>query len=133
MPEAELKNRAESIQSTNHALLARGGAALLEMLDAIKQAKAAGAKEADLRPALELQRKAQWRLDFVSSENSMGFHAPPEVARILAESIDYSRQAQVSAQRVLLRPGVHLLPGPDGAIDFQGGPFPERFPIALGA
>ena len=54
---------------------------------------------------LLLQRRAQWRLDFVSSENYMGFHAPPEVARILAESIDYSRQAQVSAQRVLLRPG----------------------------
>ncbi len=28
-----------------------------------------------LAPALALQRKAQWRLDFVAAENSMGFHA----------------------------------------------------------
>ena len=33
-------------------------------------------------------------------------------------------------RRVLLRPGIRLLPGPDGKIDFGGGPFPERFVIA---
>jgi len=33
----------------------------------------------------------------VAAENSMGFHAPQEMARILAESIDMSRQAQVKA------------------------------------
>ena len=31
---------------------------------------------------------AQWRLDFVAAENSMGFHAPQEMARILGEAID---------------------------------------------
>ena len=46
---------------------------------------------------LELQRKAQWRLDFVAAENSMGFHAPQELARLLGESIDYSRQADARA------------------------------------
>jgi nitrite reductase (cytochrome c-552) len=51
---------------------------------------------------LELQRKAQWRLDFVASENSMGFHAAQEAARILAESIDYSRQAVAAAQALHL-------------------------------
>ncbi|HTN53512.1 MAG TPA: ammonia-forming cytochrome c nitrite reductase subunit c552 [Anaeromyxobacter sp.] len=45
----------------------------------------------------ELQRAAQWRLDLVAAENSMGFHAPQEMARILGESIDLSRQAQVKA------------------------------------
>lgn len=35
-------------------------------------------------------------------------------------------------RRVLLRPGIRLLPPPDGAIDFQGGPFPERFVVGLG-
>ena len=45
----------------------------------------------------ELQRQAQWRLDFVAAENSMGFHAPQENARILAESIDLSRQAEILA------------------------------------
>ena len=35
-------------------------------------------------------------------------------------------------RRFLLRPDPRLLPGPDGAIDFQGGPFPERFVLAFG-
>jgi len=34
-------------------------------------------------------------------------------------------------KRVILRPGVHLLAGEAGSIDFQGGPFPERFTIGL--
>jgi cytochrome P450 len=36
-------------------------------------------------------------------------------------------------RRVLLRPGVELLPAPEGTVDFAGGPFPERFVIRLGA
>jgi nitrite reductase (cytochrome c-552) len=63
-------------------------------------AKKAGATPEQLQSALELQRKAQWRLDFVAAENSMGFHAPAEVARILGESIDYSRQAQIAVQKM---------------------------------
>ena len=67
------------------------------MLDAIKVAKAGNATDAQLAPVLEMQRKAQWRLDFVAAENSIGFHAPQELARILGESIDMSRQAQLAA------------------------------------
>jgi nitrite reductase (cytochrome c-552) len=50
-----------------------------------------------LKEMEELQRAAQWRLDLVAAENSMGFHAPQEMARLLGESIDLSRQAQVKA------------------------------------
>jgi formate-dependent nitrite reductase cytochrome c552 subunit len=46
--------------------------------------------------AQELQRRAQFFLDFVEAENSMGFHAPQEAARILGESINFSRQGQVA-------------------------------------
>jgi nitrite reductase (cytochrome c-552) len=53
-----------------------------------------------LRELEELQRAAQWRLDLVAAENSMGFHAPQEMARLLGESIDLSRQAQVKATRL---------------------------------
>jgi nitrite reductase (cytochrome c-552) len=98
--EEELKTRAETIQGRHAALLERAGAALVDMLDAIKAAKAAGAADAELLPVLELQRKAQWRLDFVAAENSMGFHAPQEAARILGEAIDYSRQAQIAALKL---------------------------------
>jgi nitrite reductase (cytochrome c-552) len=54
-------------------------------------------KDPALKELEELQRAAQWRLDYVAAENSMGFHAPQEMARILGESIDLSRQAQVKA------------------------------------
>lgn len=67
----------------------------------------------------ELQRAAQWRLDFVASENSMGFHASQEMARILAESIDLSRQAQILALSALdggaASPAPPGEPEPDGA------------------
>ena len=68
----------------------------------LKAAKAAGASDAQLGPARALHRKAQWRLDFVAAENSMGFHAPQETARLLGESIDYGRQAQISVEKLRL-------------------------------
>ena len=96
-PENELMKRVETIQDRHFALLTRAGSALVDMIDAIKAAKEAKASDAQLTPILEMQRKAQWRLDFVAAENSMGFHAPQELARILGESIDMSRQAQLAA------------------------------------
>src|SRR5437762_9244169 len=88
--EKELEARVMTIQDRHHALLQRA-------------AKATGAFEGDLRPAQTLHRKAQWRLDFVAAENSMGFHAPQELARILGEAIDYARQGQREAERVTRR------------------------------
>jgi nitrite reductase (cytochrome c-552) len=99
-PEEEIRARAEAIQTRTHTLMQRAATALTEMLDSVSAAKRSGASSQQLAPALELQRKAQWRLDFVAAENSMGFHAPAEAGRILAESIDLSRQAQISAERL---------------------------------
>jgi nitrite reductase (cytochrome c-552) len=58
-------------------------------------------KDPAIKELGELQRAAQWRLDYVAAENSMGFHAPQEMARILGESIDMSRQAQLKAGEIL--------------------------------
>jgi nitrite reductase (cytochrome c-552) len=95
--EAEIQARVGAIQERTHALLERAATANVAMLDAIVTAKNRGAGPEQLAPALALQRKAQWRLDFVAAENSMGFHAPAEAARILAESIDYARQGELAA------------------------------------
>lgn len=95
--EEELKQRVDQIQQRNFDLLQRAGEALMAQLDAIEAAKQAGATEADLKVSLDLQRKAQWRLDFIAAENSMGFHAPQEAARVLGEAADYARQGQVAA------------------------------------
>jgi nitrite reductase (cytochrome c-552) len=99
-PEEELLARVQSIQDRTHALMARSGQALTDMLDAVKAAKDAGVAGADLKPVQDLHRKAQWRLDFVNAENSMGFHADQETARLLGESIDFFRQAQIAAQKL---------------------------------
>jgi len=99
-PESEIKDRVEAIQGRNFALLQRSGKALMDLIDAVVSAKKGGATPDQLHDALELQRKAQWRLDFVAAENSMGFHASQETARILAESIDYARQGEMAARRI---------------------------------
>jgi nitrite reductase (cytochrome c-552) len=54
-------------------------------------------KTPELKELENLQRSAMWRLDYVAAENSMGFHAPQELSRIMGESIDLARQAQVKA------------------------------------
>jgi nitrite reductase (cytochrome c-552) len=96
-PEAELRARVEEIQDRTRALLDRSEDALLQMMDAVKAAQAQGVGDEKLKEARERHRQAQWRLDFVAAENSMGFHAPQECARILGEAIDYARQGQISA------------------------------------
>jgi nitrite reductase (cytochrome c-552) len=100
VPEAELREKVETIQRLTLALMDRAAGAMTDMLDAILEAKAAGATEEQLAPLFALQRKAMWRLDYISSENSRGFHAPQDATRILGESIDYSRQAQAMALRL---------------------------------
>ncbi len=98
--EAELRDRITTIQTRHETLLELAAGAMTDMVDTIVAAKAAGATDEELAEVFALQRKAMWRLDFISSENSSGFHAPQEAARILAESIDYSRQAQSAALRL---------------------------------
>jgi nitrite reductase (cytochrome c-552) len=99
VPEAELAGRVLAIQDRHYALLQRAAKATTDMLDAIVAAQKSGASEAGLKNAAALHRKAQWRLDFVAAENSMGFHAPQEMARILGEAIDFARQGQIEAER----------------------------------
>jgi len=101
--EQELKERVQTIQDRTRGLIDRAAMAMTDMLDAIVTVQRAGANEGQLKPIRDLQRRAMWRLDFVSSENSKGFHADQESARILAESIDYSRQAQSASYQLLAR------------------------------
>ena len=98
--EESLREKVETIQSRTMVHMERAAAAMTDMLDAILEAKAAGVTDEQLAPVLTLQRKSMWRLDYISSENSRGFHADQEAMRILGESIDFSRQAQAAALRL---------------------------------
>jgi nitrite reductase (cytochrome c-552) len=94
--EDEIKARAEAIQDTTTSLLSRGEDAVLALIKDIEAAKKTGATDEQLKAARDFHRKAEWRLDYISAENSTGFHAPQETARLLAEAIDYARQGQAS-------------------------------------
>jgi nitrite reductase (cytochrome c-552) len=93
--EEELTQRVITIQDRTAALLDRAENAVVALITDIGAAQASGTTDEQLAAARDLQRKAQWRLDYIAAENSMGFHAPQESARILGEAIDYARQGQL--------------------------------------
>ena len=62
----------------------------------VAHGREAGIDPTKLAAAQQLQRKASFYVDYVEAENSSGFHAPQEAARILGESINYSRQGQLA-------------------------------------
>lgn len=105
--ESEIKARVDIIQARTKGQLDRAEEAVVELINAIKDAKAAGATDEQLASARKLQRQAQWRADLINAENSMGFHAPGEALRILGESIDYARQGitQVAKLQVKVASG----------------------------
>lgn len=99
VPEAELKARAEGIQ--DKVFKARNLAidALVDLIGDIKAAREAGRPDEELATARELQRHAQFYIDFIEAENSMGFHAPQEAMRILGEAMNIARQGQLALHR----------------------------------
>ena len=97
--EEELKARAETLQGRVFELRNRAMDALMSLIADTKAARDKGASEAQLEQARGHQRDAQFLLDFVEAENSVGFHAPEEAERLLAISIDYSRQGQIALLR----------------------------------
>jgi nitrite reductase (cytochrome c-552) len=100
-PEDEIKARVAIIQDRSHTLMLRAEDAIVALITALQGAGQSGATDEQLAAARELHRKAQWRVDFINAENSMGFHAPQETARILGEAIDYARQGEIAVGKLL--------------------------------
>ena len=103
MEEAKLLERISTIQGRTAEQLREVETAIIAAIDAITAAKAAGATDADLVEARDFQRKANLRWDFISSENSTGFHSPQEAARVLGDGVNFARMSQLSAERLLAR------------------------------
>ncbi len=101
--ESEIQSRVDQIQDRTKAMQVRAEVAVVELIVAIKQAKEAGGTDEQLQSARLLQRKAQWRADYLNAENSFGFHAPAESLRILGESIDYARQGITEVAKLGLK------------------------------
>jgi nitrite reductase (cytochrome c-552) len=104
-PEEELRARVHTIQDRTFQVRSVAMDALLALIADIKTARAAGADDAALQTARQHQRRAQFLLDFIEAENSMGFHADQEAVRVLALSLDESRRGQASL------PGSRATPG----------------------
>ena len=112
---AQLKVRVEEIQDRHWKLRNQAMAALTALITDLKAAKEAGRPDNELSTARYLQRRAQFFLDFVEAENSTGFHAPQESARVLGESIDFSRQGQIALRDPAFKPTVAVIDFPPPA------------------
>ncbi len=106
----ELKARAELIQENTYRLRDQAMDALVGLIGDLSAARTAGRPDAELSTARSLQRRAQFYLDFIEAENSMGFHAPQEAARILGEAIDYARQGQIAIRDRAFHPRLPPVP-----------------------
>jgi nitrite reductase (cytochrome c-552) len=112
-PEEELRARVHAIQDRTFEVRNVAIDALLALIADIKAASRAGADEAALAPSRRHQRRAQFLVDFIEAENSMGFHADQEAMRILALSLDESRRGQASLPASPATPGARTyLPPP---------------------
>ncbi|HWQ56111.1 MAG TPA: ammonia-forming cytochrome c nitrite reductase subunit c552 [Bryobacteraceae bacterium] len=95
VPEAELKERAETIQARFLNARDIGMNALVDLITDLRDARKAGRPDAELDAARQFQRRAQFMVDYVEAENSMGFHASGEVLRILTAATDLARKGQL--------------------------------------
>jgi nitrite reductase (cytochrome c-552) len=93
--EDELRSRIETIQDRTYELRNVAIDAVVRLTNDIAAAVRRDSTHSSIARARDYQRKAQVLADFIEAENSMGFHADQEAARILARSIDYSRRGQI--------------------------------------
>jgi nitrite reductase (cytochrome c-552) len=101
--EDELRNRVYTIQDRTYQIRNVAMDALVALISSIKAARDAGVGDAQLAAARDGQRQAQFLLDFIEAENSMGFHASQEAMRILALSLDHARKGQMALHAALAK------------------------------
>ncbi len=76
--------------------------AIVDAINALAAASAnPNADPALLEQARLLHRRAHFYWDFISAENSMGFHNPEYALKILAEATNFARQAQMLAAQAV--------------------------------
>jgi nitrite reductase (cytochrome c-552) len=126
--ETELRSRVETIQTRNFQMRNVAIDALMNLIVDIKAAAASGVPPAQIEQARAEQRKAQFLVDFVEAENSSGFHAPQEAARLLVLSVDHSRRGELALRGPATPPGnVPAFPTAPAA---PAAPVPDKPPAA---
>ncbi len=81
----------------------------------------------------ELHRRASMRWDFISSENSTGFHSPQEAVRVLQGAVDLARQGQLVLQAAVQQAGItNFKSTVQGEIPSGGAPISDREDLNVG-
>ena len=103
--EEELRMRVQTIQDRTFQIRNVAMDALMALIADIRKARESGATDAQLEGSRRHQRRAQFLLDFIEAENSMGFHADQEAVRVLALSLDETRRGQAALPGAIASPG----------------------------
>jgi nitrite reductase (cytochrome c-552) len=94
-PEQELLEQVHTIQERHLEMRNRAMDALVALIQDLKLAREKKLPEPKIKSAQELHREAQFLVDYVEAENSGGFHAPQEAARLMLLALDKIREAQL--------------------------------------
>jgi len=113
-PEQELKDRVEEIQTRFSETRDVALNALVDLIADLKLARDAGASDEELAAARKLQRDGQFIIDFLVSENSMGFHADQYSVKSFAEAINLCREGQLALRRDVKSKAINFAPNPSG-------------------
>jgi nitrite reductase (cytochrome c-552) len=121
--EDELRSRVHTIQDRTYQLRNIAIDAVIDLARGIRSAMDTGATDGRLNAARTYQRRAQFLTDFVEAENSMGFHADQEAARVLGLAINYARlgTAALYAAEIAAQPPALLPPPPQTVVPGQRG------------
>ena len=73
-----------------------------------------GATESEMKKTLQDIRKSQWRWDYALAGHGAAFHAPQEVMRLLADAMEYAKDARLQVARIVAKHGyTGTIPLPD--------------------
>jgi nitrite reductase (cytochrome c-552) len=95
-PEGELQSRVDQIQGRHVQARDTTFNALVQLIKDIETAQKDGTPKAQLDAARNYQRRAQFFMDYVESENSTGFHAPGYSLRVMNDATDAARLGQLA-------------------------------------
>jgi len=112
--EQEMKDRVTRIHDTYEQTKDVAFDAFTQLVYDIEAAAKDGTSKDRIEAAWAYQRKAQFFMDYVVSENSRGFHAPAYTNRLLNDVTDASRRGQMALRGVQYQPAGPAEPGPVG-------------------
>ncbi len=104
-----LRDQVIAIQDRTNNMATRAGNQTAQAAKAIELAnKTPNIDQQMLNDAKALYKKAYYRVDFVTAENSMGFHNPPEAMRVLGDGLYYADQSLSKTREALIKAGVSI-------------------------